>query len=235
MVVYLFLLVTGVIGYVAMMALGFSHGFGHGGNGGGHSHGPSLGHGHGHAEMGMGHHAPLAHHTPGAHAPAAHHGAAPHHAATHTSEPAQNIGLSVLALFSPFNLFSLMIGAGLTGVALQNFLTAQGLMVAAVLGAVIFTVAFVRPLMGFFMRFASEPAKGLEGAVAQTAIAEAGFDERGRGVVTVTIDGELTRLLARLPESETTQKVKRGEELVILEVDAKKGSCVVTTQFRANP
>ncbi|MFX7902687.1 hypothetical protein ABTK34_19675, partial [Acinetobacter baumannii] len=81
---------------------------------------------------------------------------------------------------------------------------------AAGIGSVVFTVAFVRPVMGFFMRFASEPAKGLEGSTGQTAVAESIFDERGRGVVTVTIDGELTRLLARLPESEADQTVKKG-------------------------
>lgn len=223
MVVYLFLLVTGVIGYLAMMVLGFSHGGGHHADSG-HAHG--LGHSHGHADPGAGHHTPLAHH-----GHATHHTGAQHAAA----EPSHNVGMSVLALFSPFNIFSLMIGAGLTGVVLKNLLPPQALVVASILGAVTFTMAFVRPLMGFFMRFASEPAKGLEGSVAQTAVAEASFDELGRGVVTVTIDGELTRLLARLPESESTEKVKRGEELVILEVDAKKGSCVVTTQFRADP
>jgi hypothetical protein len=129
----------------------------------------------------------------------------------------------------------MMIGAGLTGVALGKLLSPEGLIVAAILGALLFSMGFVQPLMKFFMRFASEPAKGLEGSMGQSAVAEAAFDERGRGVVTVAIDGELTRLLARLPENELAQTVKKGDEVVILEVDAKKGSCVVTTQFRSLP
>ncbi|MFX9604638.1 hypothetical protein ABTP42_19815, partial [Acinetobacter baumannii] len=83
---------------------------------------------------------------------------------TASAPQTQNWGLAVLALFSPLNLFSMMIGAGLTGVGLAKILSPLFLPFAAGIGSVVFTVAFVRPVMGFFMRFASEPAKGLEGS-----------------------------------------------------------------------
>ena len=224
--IYTLLLLTGVIGYAAMMVMGMAHGVGHHG---GHAHhgGDAIGHGHGpHATDPGGHHTPAPHHGPTQqNASNAAHAHAPHHSGGEGKAPAW-------MWLSPFNLFSLAIGAGLTGFLLDGRLNAVLVAVLAFVGAVAFNLVLVRPLMGFLMRFESTPSAGLEGTVAHTAKAETGFDKQGKGVVTVMIDGQISRMLAHLPQDEGGVLVRKGDELVILEVDPRKGSCIVTTQFR---
>ena len=203
-----------------MMFFGFAKGMGHHGGHAGHA----IGHGHGHGPVGHGHHTALPHHTPN------------NHAAISKSAPTDSGGRAPAWMWlSPMNLFSLAFGAGLTGYLLEGRLNSTLVAVLAVAGALAVNLLLVRPLMGFLMRFASNPSDGLEGTVAHTAKAETAFDGDGKGVVTVMIDGQISRMLAHLPHEEGSVPVHRGDELVILEVDARKGSCIVTTQFRQDP
>ena len=71
---------------------------------------------------------------------------------------------------------------------------------AAILGGLVFFGLGVRPLWNLLFRFASKPSAALEGMVARQAEAVTGFDERGRGLVGLTIDGQWVRVLAILDE-----------------------------------
>src|SRR5207253_2635058 len=153
----------------------------------------------GHAHGG-GHHAVGGHtgHTATSHA--GHHAgahAAGHH--THASASPVSMGRALLALFSPMTLFAACLGAGLLGSLLTSWgvgAVLAGLGAAA--GAVGGNALVVRPVMRLVMGFASEPARGLEGALMDCAEAITAFDANGEGLVRVLVDGQSVDVLARL-------------------------------------
>jgi hypothetical protein len=87
--------------------------------------------------------------------------------------------------------------------------------------------------MGMFLKFASTPSEGLEGAIARPAEAISGFDAQGRGIVRLSLDGQVVQLLARLDSTEVARgvHVARGDEVIVTEVDSAKGSCRVTKEL----
>ena len=127
---------------------------------------------------------------------------------------------------SPLRLFSLALGAGAAGLLAGLATGSPGLRaLAAAAGALVLDRLVVQPLWKVVLRFASRPAQTLASAVGQDAIADSRFDEHGRGIVRVTIDGQHTRLLATL---DTPAPVSAGELLVVTRVDGASNTCRVT-------
>lgn len=216
---YQSLLLVGAIGIAAQALFGFVH---IGGGGAAHAAGAA------------------AHHAGGGAAAAAGHGpaaAGPHH--THMAEgygkaPAaasssSKVSSAIWNLFSPLTIFSFCLGVGATGLLLRSVLAGPWEAFAALLGGALFCRLVVRPLWGLVFRFASKPAETLTGAVAAEAIAVSRFDAQGRGVVRVTVDGQLVRLLAYLDRQDREKGVTvvPGDKLVVTGVDGKCNTCTV--------
>lgn len=129
---------------------------------------------------------------------------------------------------SPLNWFSWMLGAGAAGclaVAAPEPLRAG----IAVAGAVGFQSLVLKPVWNFVFRFASEPAKNLNGCLLQEVEAVTAFDERGQGLVRVIIDGRTEDILARLENPDLAlSRIRRGDRLLIEEVDPTTNSCRVS-------
>lgn len=132
-------------------------------------------------------------------------------------------------LLSPLAIFSLCLGAGATGLLLRPAHLAAALTaLAAMTGGLVFFGLLVRPLWNLLFRFASKPSAALEGMVARQAEAVTGFDERGRGLVGLTIDGQWVRVLATLEDDQANLlPVKPGERLTVISVDGRANSCRV--------
>jgi hypothetical protein len=131
------------------------------------------------------------------------------------------------------DLFSLCFGAGIAGMLAMGHVDAAMLTTVAVVGALVFCLGVTRPLVGVMMRFASTPSEGLEGTVALTAEAMTKFDAKGQGLVCVKMEGQLVQLLGRLSaeDLEHGTHVHKGEQVVVTEVDSKKGTCIVTREL----
>lgn len=200
--IYTTLFLIGLLGLLALALLGAAHG-GHDAAHGhmGHAHGGHSAHGHqshGDAQRGEQGHSPR--------------------------------DLSALwALLSPLTLFSLCLGIGATGLLLKPLHWAMlSTALAAAGGGLAFYGLIVRPLWGLIFQFASTPSRALEGTVAQTAEALTRFDERGRGLVRLTIDGQLVRVLAVLEPEDRAAGALPGEKLLVTAVDGRTNSCRVS-------
>lgn len=227
---FLTLFVVGVVGFTLMALLGFVHG-GHpqgGGHGGTHSVG-----GHGHSSLGHGGHS-VGGHT--SHVLQAGHGhnAKPVNTA-HGESPAASARIRSFALIfvSPLDLFSFCMGAGLVGLLLPPIFTQTTVICLAVVGALLFDFGITRQIMRLMFAFAAKPSEGLEGMIAQSAVAETAFDHEGKGLIKLVLDGQTVQILARLDPTELSQGVHiaKGETVVILEVDAKRNICRVTREL----
>lgn len=210
---FLLLFIAGFAGFVAMSALGLHHG-GHTAHG--HTLHQSSAHGHVHGH--------------GADHAVGHSGQHGHLEIEPQASAALAIGTGLLNYLSPMHLFAYLIGAGATGLLLQNVISGVVLNVCAAVGAIAFDFGVIRPLMGFVMKFAGKPSDGLEGTVSQTATAISSFDERGRGLISLTLDGQIVQLLAQLDDAELHHgtTVHKGDEVVVLEVDPERNRCKVT-------
>lgn len=222
---YLLLFLVGFFGFVAMTALGFIH-VGHGGG-----HGPRLGGGHGNHASQLGHHGPASHsvqgHVQGQAASPSGHGRGGTPAQLESRLPA------LLLAISPIDLFSLAMGAGAVGLLLHSALAPTALAGAACVGALLFAFGVIRPLMTALSNMASRPSLGLEGMVAQTAIASTRFDTQGRGLITIQLDGQNRQVLARLESDELSRGVRvgKGDPVTIIEVDETSNVCRVTREL----
>ena len=232
---YVFSLSLGAAGLGAMAVTGLASHAGHAGHGhAGHGH---AAHGHGHASdvslpaHGTAHAASHtgAHHVGHANAGQAHgaHAGHAHHDASTVRAESQ-----LWALLSPRVLFSLLVGAGATGLLLRDLLHIGGwlLPVLAVAGGVLFEAALVRPLWNFVFRFASAPALTLESAIMDEARAVSGFDRNGQGLIAIELDGQLVQVLGtlRAEDRELGVRVRAGDRVRIEEVDEKRNRCVVS-------
>jgi hypothetical protein len=233
-VIYAVLLIAGVVGLVTLALLGFLHVPGH------HGHHHSA-HGHldvdlaGHAHSG---HLPAGHQADHGPAPGGGHvsGSSAHstagQAASHSNaghaEPGGTL-LWVLPVLSPLNWFSWAIGAGAAGLLLRGVLPEPWLAAAAVAAAVLFNLGVVKPIWRLAHRFASEPAGNLDACLLQTVEAVTSFNARGMGLVRVVIDGRSEDILAQLADEELKQglRVRRGDRLMIEEIDPQTNSCRV--------
>lgn len=226
---YELLLLIGGLGFLAMAAMGMIHtgggGHGHGqgadGHGmAGHSH-AGIGHGHGHVD------APALDHGHGANSGHIVRGG---HPVKGAGGGGKSITNSLLVLVSPMDLFALALGAGATGLLLQKILAPNMLVWAAVAGALALNFLVLKPFFAMAMRFVTKPSEGLEGTVALKALATTRFDHDGRGIVQLTLDGQIVQLLASLDpaERELGESVSKGDEVTVLEVDAKRNACTVS-------
>jgi hypothetical protein len=232
---YQSLLLIGAVGVAAQAALGFAHGHGaHGGHshGGADAHGGGLHHAHDAAAHGDGSvhaHAPAQ----GQHAHAQHahgpDGKADQGDGRHDGRASEGIA-RLFTLLSPLTVFSFFMGIGLTGLLVRPYLSPIPAGLVATAGGIVFYRFLVRPMWGVVLRFASKPAATLRGAVATDAEALSRFDAHGRGMVRVTVDGEVKSLLAYLEPEDTKQgiAVSPGDRLVVTGVDEKKNTCRVT-------
>ncbi len=224
--VYEILLTVGVLGFLAMVLAGMVHG--HGGNGNGHGNGA-----HGHAGFGdHGGHAGshgVAHGHAGADGAAHGHAQAGHHADAQGAEK----GFHSWLVISPLDLFTLALGAGAVGMAFRGMLGSVPLAIAAFFGALVFDFLLVKPLIKLIFKFSSTPSEGIEGKLASDAEATCSFDESGKGVVKLILDGQIVQLLGQLeqPEIEAGIRVHKGDVLTITQVDSTKGTCRVTREL----
>lgn len=141
-------------------------------------------------------------------------------------------GRPALRLLSPRVFFSVLLGIGLTGLLAGALLHGLALFVVACIGGVLFELAFVGRLWDFLLRFASAPAATLEHALYERGTAVTSFDATGHGVVAVEIDNQLVQLLAELrPEDRRAGiTVRRGEQVRIEEIDARRHRVIVSVQ-----
>ena len=166
----------------------------------------------------------------GGHAGASHGGHAGHSHAGHGHAGSGRASSPLWTLLSPLAFFSLCLGAGATGLLLKHLHLPLGLVVGAVLlGGAVFYGLIIRPLWNVLFRFASTPSTSLAGTVAHEAEALTRFDAAGKGLVRVTVDGQLVRIIATLePEDRAEGAVRPGDRLTITSVDGHTNSCHVT-------
>jgi len=219
---YISSLLLGAVGLGAMALSGIGnrgHSDAHGhGNGGHAGHGSAHGHGsHGHGAHGHGSHGH------------GEHGHSEHgHGHSHLSDSLA--GRTFWSITSPRFLFSFALGFGAAGELFKSVLSGPLLLVAAIVGAVLFERLLVTPLWNLSMRFASEPAATLESAITDEATAVTSFDANGQGIVSLEVDGQVHQILATLKASDRLPgtRVRAGQRLRIDEVDAERHRCTVT-------
>ena len=199
------LLMIGVLGLLAQMLLGGAHAGHMGHHAAGHGHGGGSHAGHSHAGAQQGQHA---------------HGQV---------RGGRGRGTSfLLTLLSPLTFFSLCLGTGATGLLLKHFhLRGPVVAIAALVGGIVFYGLIIRPLWNFVFQFASTPSTALEGTVAREAEALTSFDAGGKGLVRLTIDGQLVRILATLEPDDRAAAVRPGDRLTVTSVDGHTNSCRV--------
>ncbi|HEY2370668.1 MAG TPA: hypothetical protein VGH87_29945 [Polyangiaceae bacterium] len=151
-----------------------------------------------------------------------------------TVEHASLVGRGVRllgTLLSPLTWFSWMIGAGATGAIATLFGASPRMaLLLAIMGALAFQLFVVRPIWKIVFRFESVPAGNLEGCLMQKVEVVRAFNARGEGLVRVVIDGRSEDLLAILTKGERAvdSRPRRGDHLVIEEVDPKTNTCFVS-------
>lgn len=169
--------------------------------------------GHGHAHSGHGH--------------GSHHGGHGHGRGQSGSSRSAEF---LLSLLSPLTIFSLCIGIGATGLLLEHLHLAHVVLaVVALLGGLVFYGLIVRPVWGWVFQFASTPAEALEGTIAGVAEALSRFDGNGKGLVRLTVDGQIVRVLAYLESDDRPDAatVRPGDRLTVISVDGHTNTCRV--------
>ena len=232
MSIFLILVIFGGVGFSASAMFGMLAG-GH--HGGAHHHGAAH---HGAAHHGAAHHGAL-HHGANGHHTVGHHGSShtpAHHAhdaggdANNKPVPSQSgTMMPWWTLISPLDIFAYAIGAGFAGLALQTLLHGPAFTICLVLGALVFNWVIVKPLMGLLMRFAAPPSQNLDNMVSQPCEAASKFDSQGKGLVKLSIDGQIVQLLGILDSSEldSGSAVNVGDRLLVVDIDTKKNQCRV--------
>ena len=239
---YLIFFGFGFVGLVMMAALGFA-----GGHGGSHS-----GHGHlgGGARGEMGHHFPgasgahatVSHAGHGSAGPVASHGIHGHGINGHHSHHGDNTGANhgsvhsggnqlrsfLMGWLTPRVLFTLSLGGGAAGMAVYTVVGEPWRGLIALSGGALLEKVVVSPLWVFLMGFASHPARTLESAVFEEAVALTNFDQDGCGIVSIQLDGHEMRVLGRLGAQFAQERIHQGDSLIVESVDAARGRCVVT-------
>jgi hypothetical protein len=205
---YVWSLAAGGLGLVAMAVSGVGrHGHGAGVRHGGARHGP-------------------------AHPGGARHQTAPsaHQHGPHSPRAPRAARASLAYVLSPRVLFSLLVGAGASGLAAQTVLPEPFVFGIALAGGIAFERLLVTPVWNFLLKFASEPALSLETAIADEARAITGFDADGHGMIAVELDGRVVQVLGTLrPEDRAAGiQVRAGDTVRIEEVDDRRNRCTVS-------
>lgn len=125
-------------------------------------------------------------------------------------------------------MFTLSLGAGATGLMVGHAIPAESLKaLVSLAGGIGLEKLAVGPMWNAMMRFASNPARTLESAVLEEAVALTNFDKDGCGLVSIDLDGHEMRVLGRLASGQSEGRVLAGETLLVDSVDAASGQCVV--------
>src|SRR6185436_18128034 len=121
---------------------------------------------------------------------------------------------------SPLDLFSYCAGAGLGAFLMRPYMQRSWLPLAAILGAILFDLLVTKTILRTMMKVSADPSLGLEGTVATEGVAATNFDENGKGLVRLTLDGQIVQLLATLeaPELSAGVRVKKGDTLLVVNV-----------------
>ena len=133
---------------------------------------------------------------------------------------------------SPRVLFTLALGIGATGLLLAPLVSNEiALAILSLAGGLFLEKAIVAPLWELLMRFGSAPARTLESAILEEAVALTAFDSQGCGLVSITLDSHEMRVLAHLKSDAANippPRVRTGDLLIVESVDAARGQCVVS-------
>lgn len=226
--IYQFCLYFGFVGIAAMAFLGLSHSGGH------HAHGSHSASHTGHDTGGFESSAHdvshgAASHGAASHAHAAHHGQHQTQAQQQQAQNAQRTE-SMLAFLSPRVWFSVALGFGAAGTLGEKAIREPLLFLLAALCGLAFEFLLFRPLWNLIFRFASNPARTLESAVAEEANAVTSFDASGHGLISIDLDGQVLQILARLStrSRDLGVRVRAGDRVFIEEVDTQKNLCTVS-------
>ncbi len=136
--------------------------------------------------------------------------------------------------FSPLDLMAMAVGAGAAGIIGRKVFMDEAIAAGmAVAGAFIMDFLIVKPIFSAILRFASQPSTGLEGMITQQVTADSAFDTRGRGLIRLSLDGQTSQVLAQLgrDEVEAGVVVRKGDPLIVVEVDAMSGACTVSREI----
>lgn len=136
--------------------------------------------------------------------------------------------------FSPLDLMAMAVGAGAAGIIGRKVFKDEGIAAAmAVAGAFIMDFLIVKPIFSAILKFASQPSSGLEGMITQQVTADSAFDAQGRGLIRLSLDGQTSQVLAKLgrDEVEAGVVVRKGDPLIVVEVDAMSGACTVSREI----
>ena len=155
------------------------------------------------------------------------HGRHGHHA-RHSGSFGKLGRVRFLLALSPIDFFAICLGFGATGLLLPHSLSSTAILVIAILVGLVFDIALLKPVFNFALKFVSTPSDGLEGMVAKFATSVSNFDSSGRGLVSIVIDAEEKQLLATLDEGDRASGVRKGEQLIVTGVDARRNSCSVS-------
>ncbi len=138
-----------------------------------------------------------------------------------------------LFYFSPVTLFGIALGFGATGLLLTDKLPEPKLLIAAIIAGLIFQFLILGQLMNLLLKFASKPSEGLTGSITNFGEAVTKFDHAGRGLVKLTVDGEVVQCLGILDATEHERHVSvlKGDRLMILAVDERNDRCTVSKEF----
>lgn len=211
--IYQFSLYLGFTGLASMAVMGVSSAGGHAGTHvGGHSGSHGVGaHGHGAAHgatHGGGHSAAHGH---------------SHHSVSSRLSP-------LMSFLSPRVFFSVALGFGAAGILGRKHIVEPWMLILALVCGLAFELVLFRPTWNLIFRFASAPARTLESAVAEEAIAVTSFDANGNGLVSIDLDGQVRQILARLSHEarQSSTRVRTGDRLFVEDVDLQKNSCVVS-------
>ncbi|MBV9868378.1 MAG: hypothetical protein JO316_23740 [Abitibacteriaceae bacterium] len=245
--IYIFCLLLGFVGLVAMAFSGLGH---HGA--GGHAHGGHIGHGSGAHALGHGSahghalHGPAGHaahgqgvHTHGTQSAATHghqsanreHGEVRGDSTSLQTQSGSGLSGSLMAWLSPRVIFSVILGFGATGMLIHQLLHEPTTMALALVGGWGFERLLVSPVWNLLLGFASNPARTLEDAVAEEARAATDFDASGSGLIALDLDGQVVQVLGTLRSADRAAgvRVRTGDRLFVESVDNKRNSCVVSS------
>lgn len=135
-----------------------------------------------------------------------------------------------MSFLSPRVFFSVALGFGAAGILGRKHIVEPWMLILALVCGLAFELVLFRPTWNLIFRFASAPARTLESAVAEEAIAVTSFDANGNGLVSIDLDGQVRQILAHLSTDarQSSTRVRTGDRLFVEDVDLQKNSCIVS-------
>jgi hypothetical protein len=146
-------------------------------------------------------------------------------------------GLRSYFSFSLIDVFSFAMGAGFLGLLFRPYVPKEQTIYYALVGGIVFDLLITKVILFMLSRFIGEESQGLEGSVAFPGVAVSSFDSSGRGLIKLTLDGQIVQLLATLEEHERRAgvQVKKGDALMVVEVDPTHNECKVVKDLTEEP